>query len=92
MTAFEIFEYVVQLLRRSLGIEPKNPVDDVVGSGLVGWVEVSGLSRRFEGPDDDPARIRAQIQVLAVQYLGVEQGVPLALFEVRSSDRRCVLI
>ena len=61
VTPFEIVEHVAQLLRGSFGIEPKNPADDVVGPGLIGWVEVSGFSRRFEGSDDDPGRIRAQI-------------------------------
>ena len=59
VTTFEIFEHIAQLLRRCFGIEPKNPVDDVVGPGLIGWIEVSGFSRRFEGSDDDPGRIRA---------------------------------
>ena len=62
MAAFEVFEHFGQLLRGSLGIEPKHPVDDMIGPGLVGRVEVSGFSRRLEGPDDDPGRIRAQIQ------------------------------
>ena len=61
VTTFEIFEHVCQLLRGSFGIEAKNPVDDMIGPDLIGWVEVSGFSRRFEGPDDDPRRIRAQI-------------------------------
>ena len=73
VTTFEIFEHFGQLLRGSLGLEPKNPVDDMVGPGLVGRVEVSGFSRRFEGPDDDPGRIRAQMQGLAVQELGLGQ-------------------
>jgi hypothetical protein len=61
VTTFEIFEHVAQLLRGSFGIKPKNPADDMVGSDLIGWVEVSGFSRRFEGSDDDSGRIRAQI-------------------------------
>ncbi len=61
VTTFEIFEHLAQLLRGSFGIEPKNPVDDMIGPDLVGWIEVSGFSRRFEGSDDDPGRIRAQI-------------------------------
>ena|SRR5713226_229263 len=61
VTTFKIFEHVAQLLRSSFGIEAKNPVDDMIGPDLISWVEVSGFSRRFEGPDDDPGRIRAQI-------------------------------
>ena len=56
VTTFEILEHLAQLLRGGFGIEPKNPVDDMIGPDLVGGIEVSGLSRRFEGPDDDPGR------------------------------------
>ena len=61
MATFEVFEHLAQLLRGSFGIEPNNPADDMVGPGLIGWVEVSGFSRRFEGSDDDSGRIRPQI-------------------------------
>ncbi len=61
MSTFEVFEHLAQLLRGSFGVEPKNPVDDMIGPELIGRVEISGFSRRFEGPDDDPGRIRAQI-------------------------------
>ena len=61
MTTFEIIKHVCQLLRDSIGIEPKDPLDDMIGPDLVRWIEVSGLSRGFEGPDDDPGRVRAQI-------------------------------
>ena len=61
VTTFEIFEHLAQLLRGSFGIEPKNPADDMIGPDLIGRIEVSGFSRRLEGPDDDPGRIRAQI-------------------------------
>ena len=61
MTTFEIFEHVAQLLRGSFRIEPKNSADDMIGSDLIRWIKVPGFNRRFEGPDDDPGRIRAQI-------------------------------
>ena len=86
VTAFEIFEHVAQLLRGSFGIEPKNPVDDMIGPDLIGRIEVSGLSRRLEGSDDDPGRIRAQIQGLAIQELGLGQRGSLGLFEAGSCD------
>src|ERR1700704_1733186 len=56
----EIFEHAGQLLLNGIGIKPENPIDDVVGPSLIGWIEVSGFSRRFEGSDDDPGRIWAQ--------------------------------
>jgi len=60
VTTFEIFEYLSQLPGGGLGLEPKNPIDDMIGPDLVRWIEVSGLSRRLERPDDDPGRIRAK--------------------------------
>ena len=89
--AFEILEHITQLLRSNIGTELKNPANDMVGPDFVGRVKVSGFSRRFEGSDDDPGRIRAQIQVLAVQKSGLRQSGPLGSCAVRSGDlRRCV--
>jgi hypothetical protein len=60
VTTFEILEHFSQLSGGSLGRKPKDPVDDMIGPDLIGWVEVSGLSRRLERSDDDPGRIRAE--------------------------------
>ena len=90
VTAFEVLEHFGELPRGSPRLEPKNPADDMVGPGLIGRVEVSGLSRRSEGSDDDPGRIRAQMQDLAVQELGLRQGGSLGSFAVRSSDLRAL--
>ena len=88
VTTFEVLEHFGQLPRGGPGLEPKNPADDMVGPGLVRRVEVSGFGRRLEGSDDDPGRIGAQMQGLAVQESGLRQGGPLASFAVRSSDFR----
>jgi len=61
MTAFKIIEHVAQLLSGGFGIEPKDSVDNTIGPYLIGGIEVSWFRCRFEGPDDDPRRIRAQI-------------------------------
>lgn len=61
VTAFKIIEHLAQLLDGSFGIEPHYPVNDMIGSNLVGGIEVSGFSCRFKRPDDDPGRIRTQI-------------------------------
>ena len=71
MTTFEIFEHFGKLPRRSPGFEAKNPVDDMVGPGLIRRVEVSRFGRRLERSDDDPGRIGAQMQDLTVQELGL---------------------
>jgi hypothetical protein len=61
VTTFEILKHFAQLLGGSFGIEPKHSVDDMVGPGLIGWVEVSRFGRRFEGSHHDPGRIRTQV-------------------------------
>ena len=58
-----------------LGIERENPVDDMVGAGLVGRVEVARFGRRLERAHDDPGRIGPQIKGLPVQEGGLRQGV-----------------
>ena len=88
VTAFEVFEHLGQLPRGSTGLKPKNPADDMVGPGFVRRVEISGFSRGFEGSDDDPGWIGAQMQDLAVQESGLRQGGSLGSFAVRSSDLR----
>ena len=60
--ATEVLEHLAQLLHRRFGIKPKHPANDMIGTDLVGRVEVSGLSRWLEGPYDDPRRIRAKVQ------------------------------
>ena len=92
VTTFEAFEHLGQLSRGSPALEPKNPAHDVIGPRLIGRVEVSGFSRRFEGPDDDPGRIWAQMQDLAIQESGLRQKGPLGVFEVRPGEWRCVPI
>ena len=72
--AFEILQHLGKLLGRRLGIEAEHAVDDVIGPGLVGLVEVPRLGRRLEGAHDDPRRIRAQIQGLAIEEHGLRQG------------------
>ena len=67
MPAFEILEHVGQLLRCGFRIEAENPVDDMIGAGLVGAIEVSRFGRGLEGADDDARRIGAQIERLAIE-------------------------
>ena len=83
VAAFEVFQHVAELLCGSFGIEPENPLDDMVRPGLIGWIEVPRLSRRLERPDDDSGWVRAQIEGLAVEESGLGQRGSLELFEVR---------
>ena len=68
--AFEILKHLAQLPRGRFGIEPKHPANDMIRTDLVGRIEVSGLSRWLEGPYDDPRRIRAKIEALAIHEFG----------------------
>lgn len=61
VATFEIFEHFGELARGNPVFELKDPADDMIGPGLVCRVEVSRLSRRFEGSDDDPGGIRTQM-------------------------------
>ena len=61
VAAFEIVEHIAQLLCGGFGIEPQDPVNDMIGPYLIGGVEAPGFSCQLEGPDDDPCRVRAQI-------------------------------
>jgi len=67
----------------SVRLEPQDPADDMIGSRLVGRVEVPGLDRWFEGPHDDPGGVRTQIQSLPVQEHGLRQVGPLGSSVVR---------
>jgi hypothetical protein len=44
-----------------LGLELKNPVDNMIGPSLIGWIEIAGFGRRLERPDDDPRRVRTKV-------------------------------
>jgi hypothetical protein len=61
VAALEIFQHLGQLPGGRLGLELKNPVDNMIGPSLIGWVEVAGFSRRLKRSDDDPRRIRTKV-------------------------------
>ena len=88
VTALEIFEHLAQLLCCNIGIEPQNSVDDMIGADLVRGIEVARLSCRLEGPDDDPRRVRPQIEALPIQEPGLGQGCSLEATEM-DSRRYC---
>ena len=61
VATLKILQDLVQLLRSALGIESQHPFNDMIGANLVSRIEIARFSRRLEGPDDDPRRIRPQI-------------------------------
>jgi len=86
VAAFEIVEHIAQLLCSSFGIELKYPADDMIGPNLISGVEVSGFRCRFEGPDENPCRVRAQVQALAIHESKLGQRGSLDLLDVASRD------
>ena len=82
MAAFEILQHIGKLAGGGIRIERKHPVDDMIGAGLVGRVEIARLGRRLERPHDDPRRIRPQIERLPVQESGLRQGALGSLEEI----------
>src|SRR5690348_15383470 len=86
MATCKVFENLAQLLRGSFRLEPKHPVNDMIGADLVSRIEVARLSRGFEGPDDDPGRVGAQIEALAIQELELGQRCSLGAIELRSEE------
>lgn len=90
--ALEVLKHLSQLLCARFGIEPKHPGNNMIGANLVGRVEVSGLSRRLEGPYDDPRRVRAQIEALAVHEFGGGQRCSLMAIGLIPHRRRWRII
>ena len=74
MPALEIFQDIGELAGNGFGIECENPVDDMVGAGLVGRVEIARFSRRLERAHDHPRGVGTQIERLPVQEGGLRHG------------------
>lgn len=75
--AIEVLEHLGQLSGPGIGIEPQDPIDDMVGSDPIGRVEIPRLGGRLEGSNDDPCRIGAQVERLTVYKCGMSQLFPL---------------
>ena len=69
MPALEILQNLPQLRRCVFRAQGQNAVNDMVGPGLVGGVQVARLGGRLERPHDDPGRIGPQIERLPVEKL-----------------------
>ncbi len=59
VTALEVREHVAQLMCSRFRVQTENSVDNMIGPGLISWIEVPRFNRRFEGSNDDPRRVRA---------------------------------
>ena len=67
MAAEEILQNIGQLTVRCLGIEREHTFDDMVGTGLVGRIEITRLRGRLERPNDHARRIGPQMKGLAIE-------------------------
>src|ERR1700745_300420 len=67
MTAEEVLQYIGQFTVCCLGIEREHTFDDMVGTGLVGRIEITRLRGRLERPNDHAGRIRPQMKGLAIK-------------------------
>jgi hypothetical protein len=74
--SLEVFQDIRQLHGRLFGAQGQNTVNDMVGSGLVGGVQVTRFRGWFEGPHDNPGRIGTKIESLTVQELDLRQMTP----------------
>jgi hypothetical protein len=86
MPALEILQDIGKLVGNGVGIERENPIDDMIGAGLVSRVEIARFSRRLERAHDDARWIRPQVQRLPMEKSGLQQGA-LGALEVNSGDR-----
>jgi hypothetical protein len=69
VSSLEVFQDIRKLRRRVLGAQGQNTVNDMIGPGLVGGIQIARFRGRLERPHDDPRRIRPKIESLPVQEL-----------------------
>jgi hypothetical protein len=67
MTAVEVIENVGEHDFSRFNTQAQDAVDDMVRPRLIGWVEISRLDARLEGTHDNPCRVRAKVERLAIQ-------------------------
>lgn len=73
MTSLKVLEDFGEFAGGCFGIKRQDAIDDVIGTRLVGGVEVPRFCRRLERSDDHSCRIRAQIQTLPVKWVGSDK-------------------
>ena len=67
MAALKVLKDIGELVRRHLGVQRHDPLDDMVCPGLICRIEVARFDRRLERAHDHSRRIRAQMKSLTVQ-------------------------
>src|SRR3954447_21143950 len=75
MPAQEMFQDVGEFAGNRVRIEGENAIYDVIGTRLVGRVQIARFDRWLERPHDHPGWIGAQIKRLPVQEGSLGQGI-----------------
>ena len=73
MPALKILQHVGQLAGCDFRIERQDTLDDMVGAGLVGRVEVTRFGRRLEGTYDHARGIGTQIERLPMRKVACDK-------------------
>jgi len=66
MPALEVLQHIGKLTRSSRFIQAKDTIDNVIGARFVARTKVLRLGRRLERPNDDPSRIRSEVECLPI--------------------------
>ena len=67
MAPLEVREHLIELRAGRRQIESEHALDDVVRTGLVGWIQVAWFYGRLELAHDNSGWIRAQMDILPAQ-------------------------
>ena len=75
MPALKVFQHICQQAGCNLRVECENAFDDMVGTRLVGRVEITRFSRRLEWAYDNSRGVWTQIERLPIHEGGLRQDV-----------------
>jgi len=67
MPTEEAFQHVSQLRRDGCGIKCKHPLDDMIRTRLVCWIEIARFSGRLERANHYARGVGTQVQGLPVE-------------------------
>src|SRR3569833_1283727 len=70
----KILQHLREEAGNARGVQCHDAIHDVVRARLVRRVVIPRLGRRLEWPNDDPRRIRAQMECLSVEKSVLSQG------------------
>jgi hypothetical protein len=71
MPALEVLQDISQLAGCGIRIELENTLDNMVGTRLVGGVEIARFGRRLERADDHARGVGTQVKRLPIEKSGL---------------------